>query len=135
MAPPPAQTDNAFPKVLVVEDEPSLRFFISDFLTHDHGLEVVEAETGDQALAMLQHDKDIGCVFTDVRMPGKLDGIALSKLVRQDHPGVKVLVTSGHLSASEASNFPFVAKPYNLGQVADLIQEMIRSLGPRRTDK
>ncbi len=134
MAPAPAQTNPASPKVLVVEDEPSLRFFITDFLTHDHGLDVVEAETGDQALVMLENDKAIGCVFTDVRMPGKLDGLALSQRVLQDHPGVKVLVTSGHLSPAEALDFPFVAKPYNLVQVADLIQEMIRNLAPRGKD-
>ncbi len=127
-----AQNASASQKVLVVEDEPGLRFIISDVLTNDHGLEVVEAESGDQALDLLQHDGDIGCVFTDVRMPGKLDGLALSRLVLRDHPGVKILMTSGHLSPADAlEDIPFVSKPYDLTQVAARIDQLIKQLGPR----
>ncbi len=131
MASSPAQTGPALSKVLVVEDEPGLRFIISDVLVNDHGLTVVEACSGDQALDVLEHDPAIGCVFTDVRMPGKLDGIALSKRVLRDHPGVKVLITSGHFAVSDGlGGVPFVAKPYDLTQVAGMIQQMIDSLRP-----
>ena len=132
MASLPAQAEAAPPKVLVVEDEPGLRFVISDVLTNDHGFVVLEAASADQALEALAHDPDIKCMFTDVRMPGKLDGIALSRRVLHDRPDIKVLITSGHLSSGEAlENVPFVAKPYDLTQVADLIQELVKSFRPR----
>ncbi len=122
-------------KVLVVEDEPALRFFISDVLTTDHGLVVIEAETADQALDVLAHDRDIKCVFTDVRMPGTLDGLALSRRVLKDHPGIKLLITSGHLSSADGlADVPFVAKPYDLTQVANLIEHLVKSFRPRSSD-
>lgn len=126
------QPSSALPKVLVVEDEPGLRFIISDVLTNDHGLTVVEAESGDQALHVLGEDSGIGCVFTDVRMPGAADGTTLTQRVQREHPDIKVLVTSGHLTPPAGiEDIPFVAKPYNLEQVAAKIAELMRALGPR----
>ena len=133
MSPSPTQQMSASPKVLVVEDEPILRFLISDVLANDHGLTVVEAESGDVALHALEENADIACVFTDVRMPGMLDGIALTRRLKQERPSIKVLVTSGHLrSAAEIDHVPFVAKPYNLEQVAKMIEELVRSFGAKQ---
>jgi DNA-binding NtrC family response regulator len=126
-----AQAGSAPPKVLVVEDEPSLRFFISDVLANDHGLVVIEAESADEALVVLERDRDIQCMFTDVRMPGTLDGIALSRRVRREHPDIKILMTSGHLLSADApDNIPFIAKPYDLAQVAALIEQLVTSFRP-----
>ena len=131
MASSPAQPGPAPSKVLVVEDEPSLRFFISDILANDHGFMVLEAESADQALDVLERDSEIKCMFTDVRMPGTLDGIALSNRVRRERPDIKILMTSGHLLSSEApENVPFVAKPYDLTQVANLIEQLVKSFRP-----
>lgn len=133
MSPVPARSPSAISKVLVVEDEPGLRFIISDVLVHDHGLTVVEAASGDQALRVLDADADIGCIFTDVRMPGSVDGIALTRRVRRDYPGIQVVVTSGHLASQDViEDVPFVSKPYNLEQVATLIERLVRDLGPGR---
>jgi DNA-binding NtrC family response regulator len=118
-------------KVLVVEDEASLRFFISDVLTNERGMVVIEAASADQALDELERDPEIKCMFTDVRMPGTLDGIALSNRVRREHPDIKILMTSGHLLSAEApANVPFVAKPYDLTQVANLIEQLVESFRP-----
>ncbi len=129
MASSSAQTTPS--KVLVVEDEPALRFFISDVLTNEHGLTVIEAGSADQALDVLERDQEIKCMFTDVRMPGTLDGIALSNRVRREHPDIKILMTSGHLLSSEApQDVPFIAKPYDLTHVAGLIEQLVKSFRP-----
>lgn len=131
MSSPVSQNTNAVSKVLVVEDEPILRFLISEVLAHDHGLTVVEAGSGDMALRLLGEDGDIACVFTDVRMPGATDGIALARHVRHDHPTIRVLMTSGNMVPSAGvEDVPFVAKPYNLQQVAAMIEDLVRSFQP-----
>ena len=120
--------ESARSKVLVVEDEPSLRFIISDVLTQDHDLVVVEASSADEALELLSAETDIGCVFTDVRMPGSMDGLALSRRILKERPDIKVLITSGHLPSNPAvGDAPFVAKPYDLETVANLIEQLVRS--------
>ncbi len=133
MSPVPARSPSAISKVLVVEDEPGLRFIISDVLVNDHGLTVLEAGSGDQALRILNEETDIGCVFTDVRMPGAVDGIALTRRLRRDFPEIQVVVTSGHLAPQDViEDVPFISKPYNLELVAALIEELVHALGPRR---
>lgn len=100
--------------VLVVEDEALIRFHIVDELT-EHGFQVFEASNADQAIAILEAEPSITLMFTDVDMPGSMDGLRLSAAVRDRWPPVKIVVTSGKRIV-EITDLPdggvFFAKPY-----------------------
>ena len=106
--------------VLVVEDEALLLFSIADEL-RDLGFAVLEARNADEALARLEAHDEIAVVFTDIDMPGSMDGLALSALIDQRWPQMKVVVTSGKkLPASSAmpARALFLPKPYAIEAVA-----------------
>jgi len=120
------------PNVLLVEDEPSLRILTSDFLTLDSGFTVIEARTADEAVEILKSRADIHCVFTDVRMPGRLDGLDLTRHVKAQYPGLPVIVTSGNLHPNDKmADVPFMSKPYDLPTLAIAIRGMIDRLRPK----
>jgi CheY-like chemotaxis protein len=100
--------------VLVVEDEWIVRLIAAETL-RDAGFEVVEAEDAQQALALVTSRRDIGVLFTDINMPGDLDGIALAWRVRQVKPDIGVILTSGKIrpAPGEAPEGAFLAKPYS----------------------
>lgn len=108
------------PTVLIVEDEILIRLFIADQL-REQGYTVVEAVTGDEALSILQSGMPIHFVFSDVQMPGSLDGIELARIVGAEWPEVLVVLTSAHLlssSAEQIDNFAgFFPKPYDPKEV------------------
>jgi CheY-like chemotaxis protein len=79
--------------VLVVEDEGLMRAAIADEL-RAHAYVVVEAPTADDALAIMRSGVEVDLVFTDVRMPGTLDGLALAWLIRTQYPKVKIVITT-----------------------------------------
>lgn len=112
------------PRVLVVEDEPLLRTFNSDMLM-DAGFDVCEACDADEALLLLeQFGDDIRVVFTDVEMPGTLDGFALAARIEAKWPDICVIVTSGRRLPHPSFNAParhFVAKPFKVAQVLEVI--------------
>jgi two-component system, response regulator PdtaR len=88
--PSPAQRA---PRVLVVEDDVLVRAAIAEQL-RTLGVTVVEAESADEALSCLV-DGSFDLVFSDVQMPGSLDGAALARQLRESHPGLPVILTSG----------------------------------------
>ena len=105
-------------RVLVVEDEPLIRWSVVSAL-EDAGYDTIEAGSGDAALEFLDA---VDFVFTDVRMPGHVDGVELARLVRRDHPSTGVLVTSGHVTVgSLGGEFPVVSKPYDPERIVDYI--------------
>lgn len=108
--------------VLVVEDDPVLRYVISEVL-REGGLSVVEAGSGDEALAFLRADGGIDLVFSDIEMPGEIDGVALARHVHQEFPAIEVLLTSGKVRVDE--HIPFVAKPYIVANVLGIIETML----------
>ena len=113
--------------VLVVEDEPILLYAIAEDL-RDAGFTVTEARNADDALRQLQAQADIRVVFTDIQMPGSMDGLGLAARVRHQWPEVKIIVTSGNLRP-KAEVFPegglFLAKPYAAQSVAVAIQSLL----------
>src|SRR6202051_4522985 len=112
--------------VLVVEDEMLLRMRAVD-MVEDAGFTSVEAVDADEAVAILEARSDIALLFTDIQMPGSMDGLKLAHAVRERWPPVKILVVSGkvRLQPSELpSNSCFVGKPY---QTAAMVAEL-RSL-------
>ena len=105
------------PMVLVVEDEVLIRMAVSDHL-RDCAFHVVEAGSGDEAVRVLEAGIQVDIVFSDVHMPGEVDGFALSHWVRRERPGVRVILTSGIARAAKAAGDlceegPFLAKPYD----------------------
>ncbi len=113
--------------VLVVEDEPLVRAVAVEALEME-GFEVIEAPSGDYAVALLQSRDDIDVVFTDIAMPGTLNGFDLARLVRTAYPHISILVCSGALPpgfSGEAPEARFVRKPYRVSEIAPIIRGMI----------
>ena len=114
------------PVVLVVEDEVLVRMGIADHLG-EHGFTVLEAADADEARDILDGNRDIGAVFTDIDMPGSMDGLKLAAIVRDRWPPVRILVTSGHRQV-EASDLPrdaqFFPKPYNPDKLAAALRDL-----------
>lgn len=109
-------------RILVVEDEVMLRYVICEVL-RDGGLTVVEAASGDEALEFLRTDGYIDLVFSDIQMPGAIDGIALAAHIHEEFPATQVLLTSGRARVNE--HVPFVAKPYLVTTVLETIHTML----------
>ncbi len=112
--------------VLVVEDEALVRMAIVNFL-EDEGFEVFEARDSNEALRLLVAKPSIHVMFTDVDMPGGMDGLRLAAAVRDRWPPVKIIVTSGHRSV-RLEDLPkeaiFFSKPYNPDVVATTVRQM-----------
>lgn len=111
--------------VLVVEDDPLLRFMLCDLLRAE-GLVVVEAANAEEALGVIAAGLDVEVVFTDVQMPGPFDGLELSRRLQASHPDIAVIVTSGHLDGSlVAVGIPFLPKPYVPTKAVGLILSVL----------
>lgn len=121
-------------KVLVVEDEPILRMDAVD-LIEDAGFIAHEASCAQDAIELLKRNPDIAVLFTDVEMPGTMNGIELAAWVHERFPPVDIIVASGHPRIN-ASSLPcegrFFAKPYQPGHVADLLHAIAARNGERR---
>ena len=104
--------DVRMPTVLVVEDEPIVREFISgELVTEGYG--VIEASDADTAIAILEAREDIHLVFTDIDMPGSMDGLKLAAYVRDRWPPVHIIVTTGKSRPlTIPANALFISKPY-----------------------
>jgi DNA-binding NtrC family response regulator len=115
------------PVVLLVEDEFLVRMAAADALM-DAGFEVIETANAQAAQEILAHRTDIRVLFTDVRMPGPMNGLELATLVRRRWPHVLIVVTSGHLkpeSGSLPDNAVFIPKPYSEKAPAAVIQSLL----------
>lgn len=114
--------------VLVVEDEVIIRLFISDELA-ELGFEVFEASNAREAIEVLNQHPEIHVLFTDIDMPGDVDGLQLAQLVRTRWPPIKIIVTSGKHSYAHA-DLPvegrFIPKPYEPSFVVAAIHEVMR---------
>ena len=116
--------------ILVVEDEALVRMIASDILTEKGGYRVLEAAHAEEALTLLESRHDVRLVFTDVEMPGSLDGFALARIVDMRFPGIKAIVTSGRMTPG-AGDLPkgtrFLPKPYAplalVGMVRGILDE------------
>jgi CheY-like chemotaxis protein len=112
--------------VLVVEDEPILRQ-LSVFELEDAGYEVLEAASADEALKVMNSGKAVGLMFTDVNMPGSMDGLELARVAHRLWPSVKLIVTSG-AGRVRQSDVPddgrFLAKPYSLSELSKTVGEL-----------
>ena len=110
---------------MVVEDEYFIRAMIADEL-RDYGFQVVECCTADEAIDVLNSGADIDVVFTDVRMPGSMDGLALAGIVSAQFPDLTVVLTSSENQRNGFAAVDFVPKPYRPAYVIHLINNLLR---------
>ena len=111
--------------VLVVEDEWLLRACVTDYL-QDAGCVVVEAETAERAVALCESDLPIDVVFTDISLPGALDGWDVGEAARSAHAEIPVLYTSGS-TIEQARPVPgsrFFHKPYRPADILSACQKL-----------
>ncbi|PDT86865.1 two-component system response regulator [Bradyrhizobium sp. Y36] len=111
--------------VLVVEDEPMLLLMASD-IVEDAGLHPLLAGNADEAIRILEARQDVCVVFTDVRMPGSMDGVRLAIAVRERWPPIKLLVVSGHLIKGPElpDGARFFRKPYPSEAIISTLREL-----------
>ncbi|AUW41300.1 response regulator [Rhizobium ruizarguesonis] len=113
--------------VLVVEDSTIIRMGAVDLVV-SAGYEALEACDADEAIRILESRNDIDLVFTDVQMPGTMDGIKLSHYIRDRWPPVRLIVASGE-AILEESNLPtgsrFFSKPYDNHAITDAMAHLL----------
>jgi CheY-like chemotaxis protein len=121
---------NAVPRrrvVLVVEDEYFLRLN-AVLMIEDAGFDVLEAANADQAIEILEAGPDIHVIFTDIQIPGSMDGLKLAHAVRGRWPPIKIIATSGRLSI-RADDLPeggrFLPKPYGPEEIVGTLRELV----------
>jgi two-component system, response regulator PdtaR len=113
--------------VLVVEDEQLIRMDTASFL-EAAGFAVYEADNAADAIRILELDDEIRLIFTDINMPGSMDGVALAHYVRGRWPPVKIIITSGYVKM-RGNDLPggalFIEKPYDLKHLAHKMTELM----------
>jgi two-component sensor histidine kinase/ActR/RegA family two-component response regulator len=115
------------PNVLVVEDEMILRMRAVD-IVEDAGFRSVEAVNADEAISILESRSDISLLFTDIQMPGSMDGLKLAHAVHDRWPSIKIILVSGHVQPSDAerpANSRFFGKPLGVEQMITELQTMV----------
>ena len=104
--------------VLLVEDEVLIRMSVGEEL-REEGFLVLEAGNAQEAKAILQSQTPVDLLFTDIQMPGEMDGVALARFVRGQYPDIKVIFGSANLRNSEAQQIAhaFFSKPYDFASL------------------
>ena len=115
------------PIVLVVEDEMLLRMRVVD-MVEDAGYISLEAVDADEALGILKSRSDIALLFTDIQMPGSMNGLQLAHAVHAHWPPIKIILASGQLNLSSCDIPPdsrFFGKPLKADEIIAEMQNMI----------
>ena len=124
----PTATESTEPaKVLVVEDEMVLRMRAAD-IVEDAGFCAVEAVNADEAIAVLESRSDIALLFTDIQMPGSMDGLKLAHAVHSRWPAIGIILVSGQVKPSDAdrpADSRFFSKPLGVEQMTAELQAMV----------
>jgi two-component sensor histidine kinase/CheY-like chemotaxis protein len=114
-------------KVLVVEDEMILRMRAVD-IVEDAGFLPIEAVNADEAISILESRSDISLLFTDIQMPGSMDGLMLAHAVHDRWPFIKIVLVSGQVKPSDAerpAHSRFFGKPLGVEQMIGELQAMV----------
>src|SRR6202142_651106 len=117
--------------VLVVEDEMMLRMRAVD-MVEDAGFNPIEAINADDALAILESRSDIELLFTDIQMPGSIDGLKLAYAVHERWPLIKIILVSGQLKLTDGdkpADSRFFGTPLGVKQMIAELQDMIGNGG------
>jgi CheY-like chemotaxis protein len=118
----------AQPLVLVVEDEVLILLHAVSLLK-EAGFGTLEAGSAGEAIALLEARKDIRIVFTDINLPGSMDGLSLARAIRHRWPMIELVLTSGQITV-KAANMPergrFLGKPYNARELVETVRSLMR---------
>jgi two-component system, response regulator PdtaR len=112
--------------VLIVEDEALVRTTAVDMI-EEAGFQILEAANADEAILLLEVRRDITVVFTDIEMPGSMDGLRLAQAVRGRWPPIKIIATSGRCVVRDGdlpSGGRFLPKPYSFTQISSALMEL-----------
>jgi len=123
------------PVVLVVEDEMVLRMRAVD-IVQDAGFVPIEAVSADEALKILESRDDIALLFTDIQMPGTMDGLALAHATHNRWPHIKIILVSGQIAVTDADkpdNSRFFPKPIEILKMVLELQAMVGKSSPQAT--
>jgi two-component sensor histidine kinase/ActR/RegA family two-component response regulator len=118
---------SAATNVLVVEDEMVLRMRAVD-IVEDAGFTAVEAVNAEEALSILESRSDISLLFSDIQMPGSMDGLKLAHAVHNRWPAIKIILVSGQVKLSDAdtpADSRFFGKPLEAKQMIAELQQMM----------
>ena len=114
------------PVVLIVEDEFLIRLQAAQIVSKAE-FDVVEASSADEAISILEARSDITILFTDIQMPGSMDGLKLAAAVKGRWPPIKIVATSGLVNVRQ-EDLPeggrFISKPYDFIQLTAALQEL-----------
>lgn len=114
------------PTVLVVEDDVLINMAAVDAIV-DHGYLALSAANADEALLVLAAHPEVDVLFTDIKMPGSIDGLALAGVTRRDRPRIDIVIASGTLHPSRnemPAGAAFLPKPYSAKQIADALRRL-----------
>ncbi|MGI3776450.1 MAG: response regulator [Janthinobacterium lividum] len=114
-------------RILIVEDEFLIRLTLAEALA-DEGFDVVEAETGDEALRLIETDPAIQLMLTDMQLPGTLDGAQLAARARAHNPELPIIFVTGRAEVAHAlltARDLFIAKPYLPSEVCSAARKLI----------
>jgi CheY-like chemotaxis protein len=119
----------AGPTILIAEDELLVRMATAEAL-RAAGYTVLEAHNGDRARELISQHPEIALVFSDVMMPGGLDGIGLASWIRDHHPHIRIILASGviklgQLPRTELNDIPVLDKPYMEDDLVDLVKSLL----------
>ncbi|GLS22122.1 hypothetical protein GCM10007874_51390 [Labrys miyagiensis] len=118
---PQSEPQHKRPSILVVEDEALIRAILSDEL-RTAGLTVVEATSADEALSYLKTAGMVDLIFTDIQMPGSMNGLELARRLRAQNPSLPIIITSGNTGPKGAEGIgQFMPKPYDMEQAVEMI--------------
>jgi CheY-like chemotaxis protein len=114
------------PTMLIVEDEPLIRMCAVDF-AEEAGYAALEAKDADEAMAILEGGQAIAVLFTDITLPGSMDGLELAGQVAQRWPDIRIMLASGALAGLPAEVAPGalrLPKPYGMTQFLDALEDL-----------
>ena len=115
------------PIILIVEDEMVLRMRAAD-MVEDAGFESIQAINADEAIKILESRSDIALLFTDIQMPGSMDGLKLAQSVHERWPAIKIILVSGQIKVSDddkPNDSRFFGKPLASKQMIAELKAMM----------
>jgi CheY-like chemotaxis protein len=113
--------------VLVIEEEPLIRLYALGTIG-DAGFDVLEAANADEAIEILESRDDIRAIFTDINMPGSMDGLKLAHAVRRKWPPIQIIFVSAYGPPHKKHMPPgscFFMKPYNPAHIIETLRDLI----------
>jgi CheY-like chemotaxis protein len=122
---PELDSSPAAARILIVEDDVLIRAIVADEL-RSAGFSVVEAASADEALSYLKAGGQTDLVFSDIWMPGSLNGLDLARQLRDKYPSLPIILASGNFSSQNLVDFGlFIRKPYDVEHAVAMVSEAL----------